>query len=143
VKMPNEALAATSAASNQWISVTPLGRVADWYLDSLDTVRRLANMGEGWDGYGSPSIPVKTATKASYILSLISDYKVKSPHIAPVPGGGIQLEWDYENRALEIEIHPSGEINFLVADGEEVIVRTLHEKLLFPLLTWVRTASFV
>jgi hypothetical protein len=140
--MPSEALANTAAASNQWISVTPLGGVADWYFDSLDTVRRLGNMGEGWDGYGSPSVPVKTTIETSYILSLISEYKVNSPHIAPVPGGGLQLEWDYENRALEIEIHPSGEINFLIANGEEVIVRPLHEKLLFPLLTWVRTGSF-
>jgi hypothetical protein len=140
--MPNQALTTRSTASNQWIGVTPLGRVADWYLDSLETVRRLGAMGDGWDGYGSPSIPVGTTIKAGYILSLISEYKTGSPHLAPVPGGGIQLEWDYDNRALEIEIHPSGEINFLIAEGEEVVVRPLHEKLLFPLLTWVRTGSF-
>jgi hypothetical protein len=141
--MLNEALAVRSAtfASNQWISVTPLGRVADWYLDSLDTVRRLGNMGEGWDGYGSPSISMRTTISASYILSLVSQYKVNSPHVAPVPGGGIQLEWDYENRSLEIEIHPSGETNFLIADGEEIVVKPLNEKVLSPLLTWIRTGS--
>jgi len=128
--------------SNQWIRVTPLGSVAYWYLDSMETVRRLGNMGEGWDGYGSPSIPVRTTIAANYILSLVSQHQVNSPHIAPVPGGGIQLEWDYDNRALEIEIHPSGEINFLIAEGDEIIVKPLHEKLLSPLLTWIQTGYF-
>lgn len=129
-------------SGNHWISVTPLGCVADWFLDSLETVRRLGNMGEGWDGYGSPSIPVRTTITANYILSLASQYKLRPPHIAPVPGGGIQLEWDYDNRSIEIEIHPSGETDFLIAEGEEVVVRPFHVKLLTPLLTWVRLGFF-
>jgi hypothetical protein len=99
-------------------------------------------MGEGWDGYGSPSIPVGTTITTNYILSLASQYKLRPPHIAPVPGGGIQLEWDYDNRSLEIEIQPSGETDFIISEGEEVVVRSFHEKLLTPLLTWIRLGFF-
>src|SRR6476619_5448484 len=129
----------STVTSNQWSSVTPLVLVADWYVDSLETVRRLGNMGEGWDGYNSPSIPLKTTIAANYILSLVSQLRVWAPHIAPVPGGGIQLEWDSDNRSLEIEIHPEGNYDFLVALGEEMVVGPLHEKVLPPLVNWIRT----
>src|SRR5688572_1703788 len=111
-----ESLSTINATSNQWSSVTPLGSVADWYLNSLETVRRLGNMSAGWDGYGSPSIPLRATIAANYVLSLVSQYRMNSPHIAPVPGGGVQLEWDYDNRSLEIEIHPSGQYVFLIAE---------------------------
>ncbi|HEV8370988.1 MAG TPA: hypothetical protein VGQ39_23780 [Pyrinomonadaceae bacterium] len=141
--MPAESIALRTAqfTSNQWSSVTPLGCVADWYLESLEIVRRLGNMDEGWDGYGSPSIPVRATIKANYILSLVSLYRMNEPHIAPVPGGGLQLEWDCDNRSLEIEVHPTGQYDFLIAEGEDIVVAPLTDKLLPPLLNWIRTGN--
>lgn len=137
--MSTTAVAPISA--NQWISVTPLGSVADWYLDSLETVRRLGNMPENWDGFGSTSIPVRAAIATGYMLSLASQYTLMPPHIAPVPGGGLQLEWDRDNRSLELEIHPSGQMEFLVAEGEEILVGPLSERVLPVLLNWLRTGA--
>jgi hypothetical protein len=126
---------------NQWSSVTPLTSVADWYLDSLETVRRLGNMPENWDGFGSPIIPMRVTTAASYMLSMVSLYMLTPPHIAPVPGGGLQLEWDRDNRSLELEVHPSGEMEFLVAEDEEMFVGPVSDKVLPHLLRWLTTGS--
>jgi len=61
------------------------------------------------------------------------------PHIAPVPGGGIQLEWDRDNRSLELEIHPNGHLEFLVCEGDEMVDGPLSERILPYLLHWLRT----
>lgn len=37
-----------------------------------------------------------------------------TPHISPVPGGGIQFEWQKGYRELELEILPNRSIEFLV-----------------------------
>jgi hypothetical protein len=123
---------------NQWSVVTPLGSVADWYLDSLETVKRLGNMPENWDGFGSPSLPVRATIAAGYLLSLVSQLTWTPPHIAPVPGGGIQLEWDYDKRSLELEVHPNGDMDFVVAEGNEIFVSPLSEKTLPNLFIWLR-----
>jgi len=126
---------------NQWSRVAPLGSVADWYLDSLETVRRLGNMPENWDGYRSPSIPVRATIAAGYVLSVVAEHMITPPHIAPVPGGGIQLEWDRDYRSLELEIQPNGQLEFLVSEGDEIIDGSLShpERILPYLLYWLRT----
>src|SRR6266404_5162954 len=111
---------------NQWSRVAPLGSVADWYLDSLETVRRLGNMPENWDGYGSPSIPVRATIAAGYILSVVAEHMITPPHIAPVPGGGIQLEWDRDYRSLELEIQPMDNWSFLFLRGTKSLTVRFH-----------------
>src|SRR5436309_12905370 len=118
----------TPLSPNQWSSVTPLGSVADWYLNSLDTVKRLGNLAENWYGFGSPSLPVRVTIATGYLLSLVSQLILLPPHIAPVPGGGLQLEWEYDKRSLELEVHPTGEMEFLVAEGEEMLVGPVSYK---------------
>ena len=130
-------------SSSQWISVAPLSSVAAWYLDSLDTVKRLGNMPENWDGFGSPSISVRATIATNYVLSLISFLRMSAPHIAPVPGGGIQLEWDADDRSLEIEIDEAGECEYLVSRAEEIYVAPLSapEQMLPVLLKWLKTGN--
>lgn len=129
---------------NQWSSVTSLNRVADWYLDSLETVRRLGDMADGWDGYGGPAIAVKATMAMKYLLSLVSLQRVLPPHIAPVSGGGLQLEWDYRNRSLELEIRPSGNLEYLVTDGEQMNSGAIlnWNRDLPLLIDWLRTGAF-
>jgi hypothetical protein len=60
------------------------------------------------------------------------------PHVAPVPGGGIQLEWRVGDRELELEILPDGAIEFLRAErGEPVDEAALDSAQLHSLLAWV------
>jgi hypothetical protein len=40
------------------------------------------------------------------------------PHVAPVAGGGVQIEWHLARKELEIEILPSGVVSFVQVEGE-------------------------
>ncbi len=41
-----------------------------------------------------------------------------APRFVPVPGGGVQLEWTLPRRELELEIRPSGDVDFLIVDAD-------------------------
>lgn len=62
------------------------------------------------------------------------------PHFAPVSGGGIQLEWRRQNRELELEILPNGEIAFLKApepgEMEEGVLPLSFHADVFELVKW-------
>ena len=128
---------------NQWSSVIPLYGVADWYLDCLETVRRLGDMPDGWDAYGSPAITVRAIIAMNYLLSVLSSQRVLAPHIAPVSGGGLQLEWVYGNRSLELEIRPSGNLEYLVTDGDQMSTGAIPNwtRVLPLLIDWLRTGA--
>jgi hypothetical protein len=77
---------------------------APWLETALEDVARLAALPPNWDGYGSPPIGVKERWQAVRLLTSIAYEDLPAPTIVPVSGGGIQLEWQYCGRELELEI---------------------------------------
>jgi hypothetical protein len=43
------------------------------------------------------------------------------PHLSPVSGGGIQIDWDTPRRSLEAEILPDGRIQYLAIEDDRVV----------------------
>jgi hypothetical protein len=74
-----------------------------------------------WDGYGSPSPSSLAAEAAFRVVTALEDGRVPRPHVCPVSGGGIQIEWHVGGRDLEFEIHEDGEVTFLAVSGDESI----------------------
>lgn len=99
----------------------PLSTLNSWQLNTLRAISKLSKLPEDWDGYGSPKIKPE-ALKTAFDLVLAIEIKyIPTCHVYPVPGGGIQLEWQNFNRELEIEILHNGAIEFLtVAEDEEM-----------------------
>jgi len=66
------------------------------------------------------------------------------PFVAPVSGGGIQLDWSVAGRELELHIMPDGSIQFLRAFGGEVLeegplkLSPIETRALFAWLTSTR-----
>ena len=80
-----------------------------------------------WDSYGSRPIDDRAIACSLVLLIQAESEKAHPPHVCPVPGGGVQLEWQLGRRALELEALPDGSARFLRVDGE-----TMHEGPLDP-----------
>jgi hypothetical protein len=101
--------------------VISLLNLSSWQLNTIRAIAKLANLPDNWDGYGSSKIQPKALATAFHLVLAIQVEEPPTPHISPVPGGGIQLEWQTSTRELELEILPDGSIEFLtVLEGNDV-----------------------
>lgn len=109
-KLPNP-------SETQWGAITPLLAEADlWLRPAQRKISELAQLPENWDSYGSRSIQPAAIKQAADLIAYLSKFNLPSPHIFPVSGGGIQLEFEQGGRELEIEILPDGSLEFLKVD---------------------------
>ena len=84
----------------------------------------LARLPENWDSYGGRSIQANAVESARSVLNLLSEASLDRPeapttpyHIAPMPNGGLQIEWRHQRKSFELWIDPAGTLSALVADG--------------------------
>lgn len=95
-----------------------------WAIEPIRTALELATLEAGWDAEGSPPPTREAVRVAINIITVIAEldiHDLPGPRIVPVPGGGVQLEWQLGDRYLEIEVAPDGSAGYLaVSDtGEE------------------------
>ena len=102
-----------SHQSTQWSGVVFVSELSQWQIDAIRKLDQLHALPRDWDSYGS-SPPSEIAVKAAVrlILDIDFDYFV-SPHIVPISGGGVQLEWSLGSREVEIEIDSEGSAEYL------------------------------
>lgn len=91
----------------------------------LDSLKRIADLGDNWDGYGAkPITPAMVAAVRRFVDRLHGthdDLTVKpgtetaclTPHLAASSSGTVQLEWQYGGRSLELEFETPTEIRYL------------------------------
>lgn len=102
----------------QWGQVTHLSDGHPWMRTALRKITELVEMPENWDGYGSCRIQQSAHRKATSIISeLLSKTSMPAPQIFPVPGGGIQFEWQMAHGGAELEILPNGSMEYLIEDS--------------------------
>jgi hypothetical protein len=86
----------------------------------LDQLESLAALPEDWDSYGASRIARTAVTTAQALLDALSsrpqtDDRLLPFHVAPIPTGGIQLEWKRsDNSVLELWIDGEGRIDAIV-----------------------------
>lgn len=88
-------------------------RLAEIDPHAMATLIRLTKLESNWDGYGGLPPSATVAEKAASILLTtrkLSAAKLRGPFIAPLPDGGLELEWQRESGAeLTLVIGPSYE----------------------------------
>lgn len=98
---------------------THVSPIAD-ILRKLDILERLH---EDWDSYGgAPPLPAAVQAARDLIYRALASpagEKGLPFAVAPVSGGGIQLEWRAPACALEVEVGAHGGFGYLLARGEE------------------------
>ena len=88
--------------------------------------RRLDALGEladNWDSYGgAPPTPLSLEIARRLLLKLDQQSHIPpgrdvNPfHIAPLPSGGVQLEWTGPSKDIEVEVGPDGGLAYLPID---------------------------
>lgn len=119
-----------------WNEVLPLTDLPSMLVDRL---RELSLLGDDWDGYGSPRITEPAKQTAVNMLSSMQSYAtMPNMQLDPVTGGGLQFAWEIGTRGLEIEILPNGAVEYLVADGDDMVEGALNDSAtLVRLLRWL------
>ncbi len=93
---------------------------------SLADLERIATRGRGWDGGDGLPLALDALGTAARLLVHLSRDDDLLPHLAPLPTGGVQLEWHVAGHSLEIEVDRRGRPHFLaVTAGGDV---TLDEE---------------
>lgn len=107
----------------------------------IDQILGFRSLPPNWDSYGSRPVEDRAIACGLVLLLQAEAENAGAPHVCPVPGGGVQLEWQAGQRALELEALPDGSAQFLRVDGQ-----TMDEGPLDPnepaglrsLLRWLR-----
>src|SRR5690349_12448182 len=89
-----------------------LERRFDVWLEQLESIEALP---ENWDSYGASRIASTAVAAARALLTELaarSATKLRPFHLAPIPTGGVQLEWKRpDSAALELWIDAEGQID--------------------------------
>lgn len=89
---------------------------------TFSDLRDLTQLGDDWDGEGSPSPSEEVLRSAEQLLVdaaarfLNQPSNVAPTFVAPVPGGGIYLEWRTQQRDLQLYVHPGDRLGYLSID---------------------------
>ncbi|MEX0804430.1 MAG: hypothetical protein WD688_14105 [Candidatus Binatia bacterium] len=132
-----------SYASPQWSHVVLVSELSQCQIEAIRKLLQLLTLSHGWDSYDSPP-PSEVAIMAAVrlILGIDIDYFV-SPRIVPVSGGGVQLEWSFGSREVEIEINDERLAGYLKSIHtkpiEEAQVSLADLPRIRALLTWLMT----
>jgi len=99
-------------------------------LEALKRLEAISVLQKDWDSYGGEA-PAGAAIFAArkFIADLDRIQKAAPFFVAPIPDGGIQMEWQGRAGALEVEIAPTGDsFNFLRIIGKATANRQSEEK---------------
>ena len=129
----------------QWsgVTFTLQDKASLWQRRVLGNLLRLKHLSQSWDTYGSPQLQYGAEAAAAELIASLSVLEPPLPHVAPVPGGGVQFEWEHGNRSLEIEVQPDGSMEYLVVDatGEALEGSIAQKHIQVPLLIrWLTTS---
>lgn len=120
--LPRAERPSVSSPTTQWETVEPLNASAPWMRSALNAVDQVRELPPGWDGGSSPSINAAILETARRLIARAAQVEeAPEPHVAPVPGGGLQLEWHIGGRDLELEVLPNGDLAYSMEEsGNEV-----------------------
>lgn len=102
--------------SNSITSAQNKSNIADEAIGkALKRIGLFANLKAGWDGEDGIPISSKAIQTAENLITQLRCV----PEVFPLSDGGIQLEWEYGDNYLEIEIHDSSILHlyYELADG--------------------------
>ena len=120
---PAGTLYVETGAQGQWNHnhVIPVADSTSWKIETIRRIAQVLSLPENWDSYGSPPPNKMAGDAAIELLKKMDLDDFLEPHVAPISGGGVQLEWTFENRGLELEITEDGSMDYLKTDHRDPI----------------------
>lgn len=105
----------------------------EMYQRAAQRLNAFALLPSGWDTYDAKPIAATAIHEARKLLAAVARRFVSHPDIAepffvaPLPYGGVQIEWRRLGKEMEVEIAPDGRFGYLLTTGEGEN-RTFEEK---------------
>jgi hypothetical protein len=113
----NPAGAGAAAQRSDALAMPMLGS-APWLKAANVRLREIALLEPGWDGYGSAKPSARVIGAAVDLLKTLAVANFPAPHVVPVGGGAIQVEWHRDGRSLEIVVHAAGTVEYLEIEND-------------------------
>ena len=85
-------------------------------------IEKFSELEQNWDTYGSDKISLNSISSAIQIIKISETDSIVIDDAFPMRDGGVQLEKDFENHSIEIEVSPDNEITLLVYDKESNLI---------------------
>ena len=128
-----------AVATSVWTGLTLLSALRPGVESAIRRLQEIASLPQGWDSYGSRPPTGHAVRAAMEVLAEVGDSALPEPvNVAPVSGGGVQLEWEQNGREFELEILPDGRAEALVIeDGEAVLEAVVDVTVVPTLLEWL------
>lgn len=116
--------------------------LSPWQIQAINKVIDLGNLPVDWDSYGSYAPSKAIINKSIELILALPPEDFPDPAIIPTSAEGIQFEWGYGNKELEIEVNKYGEIEYLKCENGEPVQEGSIEgtEQLFSLVFWVTSA---
>ena len=86
---------------------------AAWWQGVRRQLERLQKLEENWDSYGAQPV---SGVALNVSVDLLKHFgpRFEPPRIAPLPNGGLQLEWESPDYEVSVEISPTRRVSLLV-----------------------------
>lgn len=81
-----------------------------WWDKFLEKLRKLAELPQGWDSYGSDPISPSCIQKVIETLPKFVVEETPMPSAVPCSDGAVQIEWHTRGMEVEIEFTADGRI---------------------------------
>jgi len=132
------------SVDGQGVEVFPL-LARTWRESVIEKISSYRSLPHNWNSYGSPPPSSTAIYKAIGFVSVLLDDSQPRPRVTPVSGGGIQFDWSFGKRELEIEFLHDGKIRYMLApdwesEGTESTVDALTISEIVWLLEWLATS---
>jgi len=88
-------------------------------VKAKSSLKSLMKLKDNWDSYNSPPVLIELINNANEALESLEKIDVPVPYVAPISGGGLQLEWHFNNKGLEVEFVEKDIIGFLKVFEDE------------------------
>lgn len=85
---------------------------------AIAAIHELTTLDQGWDGRNAVPVLAGVAASAIGFVRQLPPDQLEGMRSVPFADGRIQLEWDKEQRSLEIEFSSSSEVHYLKWDPD-------------------------
>ncbi len=109
-----------------------------YIIKKKNILKKIMELSDNWNSYGAKSFNNKIYYNTLKILNAIPK-KFLNFYIVPFDGG-IQFEWHYRNKYLELEISDKNNIEYLKIDNknnEENEININNKKEIIKIIKWM------
>lgn len=101
------------------LEVSAILRSRPWFRSIKNRLQEFLTLQEDWNGYGEDPIHEGAIKRAFAVLDAIVSETTPKPDVVPTSGGGVQIEWAYDDFEIEVEVLPTGPAQIIVVESPE------------------------